>query len=76
MAFQRDKFKNFSSLLKSIQGLSPEERAVAENFILEERLSEPREDSYEQFLASPNDIGDWNFNHEDYVSSQYFMVTF
>ena len=70
MAFQRDKFKNFSSLLKSIQGLSPEERAVAENFILEERISEPREDSYEQFLASPNDSGDWNFNHEDYVSNK------
>lgn len=74
MAFQRDKFKNFFNLLKAIQGLSPDERAVAENFILEERLSELREDSYEQFLTSTRDIGDWSFNHENYVSNKIKLL--
>jgi len=74
MAFQRDKFKIFLSLLKTIQGLSPEERAVAENFILEERLSEPREDSYEQFLTSPKDFGNWGFNHKNYISNKIKLL--
>jgi len=74
MAFQRDKFKNFLNLLKTIQGLSPEEIAVAENFILEERLSELREDSYERFLTSPIEISDWNFNHEEYVTNKIKLL--
>jgi hypothetical protein len=74
MAFQRNKFKNFLSLFKTIQGVSPEEIAVAENFILEERLSEFREDSYDQFLTSPRDFGDWSFNHENYVGNKIKLL--
>jgi hypothetical protein len=65
MAFQRDKFDSFFKLLKTVQGYHPEARAIAENFILEERLTEVREDSYSEYVVSPGNLDDWNFWHEN-----------
>lgn len=71
MAFFRTKFNTFYQFLKNTkQGLHPEERAVAENFILEERLSESREDSYEENLKSPSNIEDWLNCHEEYLENK------
>lgn len=62
MAFQRDTFSSFFNLLKTIQGSHlVEERALAESFILEERLTEAREDSYARCVSSPQDMDDWNY---------------
>ncbi|MFH1860962.1 MAG: hypothetical protein ABH870_08160 [bacterium] len=66
MAFKRDKFNSFSSCLKTVQGYRyPEARAIAENFILEERLTEEREDSYSKYIVSPGNLEDWKFWHEN-----------
>lgn len=69
MAFQRDKYNNFFQLLKRIQSTAhPEEQAIADNFILEERLTDEREDSYATFLISLRDLDDLKFDHENYVA--------
>ncbi len=57
-------------LAKETQGDDFEYRAIAENFILEERLTEEREDSYAHYVVSPQDWGDWKFGHENYVSDK------
>ena len=68
MAFQKDKFRTFFKLLaKETQGDDFEYQAIAENFILEERLTGEREDSYAHYVVSPQDWGDWKFGHENYV---------
>ncbi|MBU2431978.1 MAG: hypothetical protein KKH99_14890 [Proteobacteria bacterium] len=74
MAFQRDEFSNFFKLLKIVQGFHIEERSIAENLILEERLTEAREDSYAGYITSPQDLGDWEFEHEKYVSGKITLL--
>ena len=68
MAFQRGKFRNFFKMLKMLQASNPEERTIAENFILEERLTETREDSYANYITSPQELDYWNKEHENYLS--------
>jgi len=71
MAFQRSEFSAFFNFLKSVQASHLEERAAAENFILEERLTEEREDSYARCVSSPQDMDDWNYLHENnYVANK------
>jgi len=75
MAFQRKKFDNFYNLLRKIKNAThPEEQAVTENFILEECLSNEREDSYANFLTSPQDLDSWNSDHENYVSDKIQLL--
>jgi hypothetical protein len=68
MAFKRYRFINFMKMLETMQAFHFEERALAENFILEERLSEEREDSYAQFLMLPMSIVNWHEGHRDYLN--------
>jgi len=70
MAFQKDKFTPFFKVLKIVQEFSPEERAIAENFILEERLTEAREESYANYITSTQNLDSWNKGHENYVFSK------
>ena len=73
MAFQMDKFGGFYNLVKTVQSSEdPEMRSIAENFILEERLTADREDSYEKDVASPEEIGDWMASHENYVANKIY----
>ena len=75
MAFQRNKFSTFSKLLRVVQGSHlVEERALAENFILEERLTEAREESYAHYVMSPKDLGDWESEHKNYVSDKMKLL--
>ncbi|MBU1753951.1 hypothetical protein KKG56_08900 [bacterium] len=70
MAFQRNEFNNFFKVLKIVQGSYPAERAIAENFILEERLTQTREESYANYIISTQDLDSWSEGHENYVSSK------
>lgn len=76
MAFQKTKFNSFYQLLKTtIKNSHPEQRAFAENFVLEERLTEQREDSYETHITTPANIGDWKERHEGYISEKVYVVS-
>jgi hypothetical protein len=68
MAFQQSEFCGFVKSL--LQNTSPEARAVAENFILEERLNEARESSYSESVAVPSDSEDWTDKHDDYIAEK------
>lgn len=57
-------------MLKTTLGSHSEERAVAENFILEERLNVEREDSYAQFVMLPENVDDWYVEHQRYLSAK------
>ena len=71
MAFQEDRFNDFYQMLRAeLGGSEVQQRAVAENFLLEERLTAAREDSYEGHLEAPADFGDWNFCHENYLAEK------
>ena len=68
MAFQRKKFSPFYQFLKNTTRNShSEESAVAENFILEERLTNQREDNYGEHAHSSVNTGDWISSHGDYI---------
>lgn len=70
MAFQRDRFSDFSRLLREVQsGAGAGQRIIAENFLLEERLTDEREDSYEEQLKNLVDFG-WKYCHENYISDK------
>ncbi len=74
MAFERTKFVDFAGFLKSESGNPDiEKRIVAENFILEERLTEQREDSYkdsyDKYIPSSPDSG-WKGRHENYLAEK------
>lgn len=74
MAFQKTKFSVFYKLLKdTIQNSHPELHAVAENFVLEERLTEQREDSYEAFITSPINEINWHGGHGKYIKENIFV---
>ncbi|UCH93996.1 MAG: hypothetical protein JSV88_27525 [Candidatus Aminicenantes bacterium] len=74
MAFERDKFDRFTQVLKSLSRDSElEMRCKAENFLLEERLTELREDSYEEYLKSPSNEESWNVGHEEYVDAKIYV---
>lgn len=76
MAFQKTKFNSFYQLLKTtIKNSHPEERPIAENFVLEERLTGQREDSYETHITTPANIGDWKERHEGYISEKIYVVS-
>lgn len=76
MAFQRTKFDIFYQLLKTtIKNSNPEQRAVVENFVLEERLTEQREDSYETNIATPTNIEDWIEGHGRYISEKIYVYS-
>jgi len=72
MAFKRNKFNTFYQLLKDANQNSHlvEEYAIAENFILEERLTNEREDNYGKHVNASVDIEDWYGNHEDYIDDK------
>jgi hypothetical protein len=68
MAFQRDKFDDFRRVLEDIQHADdPEMGLVAENFVLEERLTDRREDSYAEYALSPEAVDTWQDTHEEYI---------
>ncbi len=71
MAFKRTKFTGFTAFLKSTaQSPNSESSCVAENFILEERLTEQREDSYESHQPSIQDWNTWKSGHESYLENK------
>jgi len=71
MAFQRREFSTFYQLLKDTNRNShPEECPVAENFILEERLTEQREDNYGEHINSSVNIDNWMLGHKNYISDK------
>lgn len=71
MAFQRRKFSTFYQLLKDTNRNShAEECSVAENFILEERLTEQREDNYGEHINSSVGIDNWVLGHKNYISDK------
>lgn len=70
MAFQRPQHSFLFDLLATARLSHWEERAVVENFVLEERLTEAREDSYAQHVSAPADFGEWRFAHENYLSTR------
>lgn len=70
MAFQRPQYRFLFDLLPVARLSHWEERVIAENFVLEERLSAAREGNYAQFVAAPADIGEWRFAHENYLSAK------
>jgi len=74
MAFQKSNFSTFLKMFKTTQGSHFEERAVAENFILEERLSEEREDSYAQFIMLLKNVDDWYVEHRRYLSAKIRLL--
>jgi hypothetical protein len=74
MAFERQKFDLFTELLKSnAKGSDIEMRCNAENFLLEERLTEAREDNYEEFLKYPVDKDSWYNVHKNYVYQKIYI---
>jgi hypothetical protein len=76
MAFQKTKSNRFYQFLKTtIKNSHPELRPIAENFILEERLTEQREGSYETHITTPADVGDWKERHEGYISEKVYVVS-
>jgi len=70
MAFQRPQHRFLFDLMPAARLSHWEERAAVENFVLEERLTEAREDSYAQYVSAPADLGEWRFAHENYVSAK------
>jgi hypothetical protein len=63
-----EKLNNFEELLKqTIKDNDPETQALAENFILEERITKEREKGYSEYIESALDFDQWNHNHEEYV---------
>jgi hypothetical protein len=71
MAFQRDSFSDFYRLLRVVQSdVDAEQRIIAENFLLEERLTDEREDSYGEDVVAPSDAGTWSFAHDNYVAGK------
>ncbi|MDQ1351634.1 MAG: hypothetical protein QG657_1939 [Acidobacteriota bacterium] len=71
MAFKQTKFADFAGFLESeTKNPDIEKRIIAENFLLEERLTEQREDSYETHQPSPSDLKSWKNKHENYLESK------
>lgn len=70
MAFQRDKFTSFFNLIRTVRDSYPEYQAIAENFILEERLIEEREGSYAHYVVSSQNLNEWKFGHEEYLDNK------
>ncbi|CAK8720630.1 hypothetical protein GKODMF_12215 [Candidatus Electrothrix gigas] len=71
MAFQRERLSTFYQFLqKERKNVHDEQHFIAENFILEERLLEQREDSYAAYLHAPTDFVQWLGNHRDYLDEQ------
>jgi hypothetical protein len=68
MAFNRSEFEAFYRFLKS-SSLDPDinKRSIAENFLLEERLTGEREESYHSYIESPPQEETWATGHENYV---------
>jgi hypothetical protein len=73
MAFQKNSFTDFYKLLKTTLGSNPESQAIAENFILEERLPTAREERYGVFVNSPGDIGHWKGRHSKYIRNHIYL---
>lgn len=70
MAFQRMEFRSFFELLRGVQEDQFGDREIAENFILEERLTEAREDSYMGYITSPHERSDWLSGHKKYLAAR------
>lgn len=73
MAFQNPGFRDFHLFLQSQLSSPPEERALAENFLLEERLPLPRETRYGSPLSSPLEMGRWNNYHQQYINAYVLL---
>lgn len=74
MAFERPEFEPFYRLLKTASGdADMEKRCIAENFILEERLTQEREDSYGEHLEVPVDEKAWGKTHKNYVDKNIII---
>ncbi len=76
MAFQNAKFNAFYQLLKETTQANPAEAGhVAENFILEERLPQQREENYQRHVGTSGGINDWIFAHKNYISEEINVST-
>jgi len=75
MAFQRDKFTSFFNLIRTVQDSYPEYRyqAIAQNFILEERLTVEREDGYTHYVVSSQNLDEWKSGHEKYLDRKIWL---
>jgi len=74
MAFDRRKYGDFSRLLeRAAKSDETEKRCIAENFILEERLPELREDSYEGFIKDPASEHHWFDGHRNYIEENIYI---
>lgn len=75
MAFERPAFKEFHQLLKSdAKDPDAEVRSIAENFILEERLTEVREDNYGDHLdRHPANTKGWINAHQNYLENSIYL---
>lgn len=73
MAFERPGFESFYRLIKETSR-HPDirKRCIAENFILEERLTEEREDNYGKHFEKPVNEETWDDGHEDYVYKRIY----
>ncbi len=71
MAFENELFKSYYRLLQDLlNAASIEERVVAENFLLEERLNAARENNYTALIGTPTDFSAWNNGHQNYCSGK------
>lgn len=76
MAFERADFESFYQLIKAAsQNSNIETRCIAENFILEERLTEEREENYDTYLESPMDVNSWKRSHKNYVEQKIYVYS-
>lgn len=73
MAFQKDNHNAFYEFLKSRVNLHTDNIPVAENFILEERLDEKREESYSKFVIEPKDFDQWEEQHNRYTYGRIYL---
>jgi hypothetical protein len=74
MAFGRAKFDTFRSLLETVtKGDDIDKRGIAENFILEERLTGQREDSFEEHLENPAGEDIWADGHQTYIERKLYI---
>ena len=76
MAFYSKKFNEFKTFLDNMSHKKDfHQSAVAENFLLEERLSNERENSYEKYISPTMDFNSWNNDHEEYIFQNIYTLS-
>lgn len=73
MAFVPTSHPTFHAFLQNLRYSNIEEHAPAENFILEERLSDAREVNYAVYTNFSTDFGLWNYSHENFLADRLYV---